>query len=160
MAAKKKINGIRIDEDKKSTILKYSGIAVLVFALFSLVAVLSYLFTWQADQSLMSHPDMMDKGVDVENAGGKFGYRWAEFLVCRFLGLGSFAFIFLMGAVAYRLFFWNRSIGLLRTTFVTVSGAFLASLVLAYVSMIFTEDTFFGGGLGGDRGREGCSREA
>ena len=103
MAAKKKINGIRIDEDKKSTILKYSGIAVLVFALFSLVAVLSYLFTWQADQSLMSHPDMMDKGVEVSNWAGKLGYRWASFLVARCFGLGSFALVFLLGACAYRL---------------------------------------------------------
>ena len=141
-----------MNPDTKSVILKGLGLIVAVFTVFTLVATLSYLFTWEADQSLMHQPDMMDKGVDVENAGGKFGYRWAEFLVCRFLGLGSFAFIFLMGAVAYRLFFWNRSIGLLRTTFVTVSGAFLASLVLAYVSMIFTEDTFFGGGLGGDAG--------
>lgn len=141
-----------MNPDTKSVILKGLGLIVAVFTVFTLVATLSYLFTWEADQSLMDQPDMMDKGVDVENAGGKFGYRWAEFLVCRFLGLGSFAFIFLMGAVAYRLFFWNRSIGLLRTTFVTVSGAFLASLVLAYVSMIFTEDTFFGGGLGGDAG--------
>ena len=141
-----------IDPDKKSNILKYTGIAVLVFALFTLVASVSYLFTWQADQSLLSHPEMMDKGVDVENWGGKLGYRWSRFLVSECFGLGSFALVFLMGAVAYRLFFWNRHIGLLRTTFVTVSGTFLSSLILAFVSMAFGSDTAFGGGLGGDAG--------
>ena len=152
MAAKKKINGIRIDEDKKSTILKYSGIAVLVFALFSLVAVLSYLFTWQADQSLMSHPDMMDKGVEVSNWAGKLGYRWASFLVARCFGLGSFALVFLLGACAYRLYYWNRSIGLLRLSLLAITGTFLSSLFLSYCSLQFTADTFFGGGLGGDAG--------
>ena len=152
MAAKKKINGIRIDEDKKSTILKYSGIAVLVFALFSLVAVLSYLFTWQADQSLMSHPDMMDKGVEVSNWAGKLGYRWASFLVARCFGLGSFALVFLLGACAYRLYYWNRSIGLLRLSLLAITGTFLSSLFLSYCSIQFTADTFFGGGLGGDAG--------
>lgn len=141
-----------MDPDRKSNILKYTGIAVLVFTLFTLISTVSYLFTWQTDQSLMSHPDLMDKSVDVENWGGKIGYRWSRFLVSGCFGLGSFAFIFLMGAVAYRLFFWNRHIGLLRTTFVTVSGAFLASLILSFVSMSFGPDVSFGGGLGGDAG--------
>ncbi len=142
-----------MNPDTKSIILKGLGIIVAVFTVFTLVSALSYLFTWETDQSLMSRQDMMDRNVDVENAGGKAGYLWANFLVCRFLGLGSFAFIFLMGAVAYRLFFWNRSIGLLRTTFITVSGAFVFSLILAYFSRMLTSvDTFFGGGLGGDAG--------
>lgn len=141
-----------MDPDTKSVILKALGLIVGVFTVFTLVATVSYLFTWSTDQSLMSQPDMLDKDVDVANAAGKAGYAWANFLVARFLGLGSFAFIFILGATAYRLFFWNRSIGLLKTTFVVVSGAFLSSLILAYISMIFTADTWFGGGLGGDAG--------
>ena len=141
-----------LDPEKKSNILKYTGIAVLVFTLFTLVSVASYLFTWQADQSLMSHPDMMEKGVQVENWGGKLGYRWSRFLVSGCFGLGTFALVFLLGAVAYRLFFWNRHIGLLKTTFITVSGAFLSSLILSYISMLTGPDTAFGGGLGGDAG--------
>ena len=141
-----------MNPDTRSMILKGLGLVTAVFAAFTLVSSFSYLFTWEADQSLMSMEDMLDEGVDVENAGGKVGYRWAEFLVCRFLGLGSFAFVFLLFAVAYRLFFWNRSIGLLKTSFITVSGAFVSSLILAYFSMMFTSDVFFGGGLGGDAG--------
>ncbi len=141
-----------MNPDMKSIILKGLGLVVAVFTVFTFIASFSYLFTWEIDQSLMSQEDMMDKNVDVANAAGKAGYGWAHFLVCRFLGLGSFAFVFLMGAVAYRLFFWNRSIGLLKTAFVTVSGAFVSSLILAYFSTMFTADTFFGGGLGGDAG--------
>ena len=137
---------------KKSNILKYTGIAVLVFALFTLISSVSYLFTWHADQSLLSNPEMMEKGVEVKNWGGKLGFLWSRFLVARCFGLGSFALVFLMGAVAYRLFFWNRHIGLLKTTFVTVSGTFLSSLILSFVSMAFGSDTAFGGGLGGDAG--------
>ena len=141
-----------IDPDKKSNILKYTGIAVLVFALFTLISSVSYLFTWHADQSLLSNPEMMEKGVEVKNWGGKLGFMWSRFLVAGCFGLGSFALVFLMGAVAYRLFFWKRHIGLLRTTFVTVSGTFLSSLILAFVSMAFGSDTAFGGGFGGDAG--------
>ena len=153
---KEKRNGFsffsNMDPDKKSLIIKVTGLLVGVFALFSLVASVSYLLTWQEDQSLMSSPDMLEKTVEVSNAAGKIGYRWGHLLVCRFLGLGSFALIFLLGLSAFRLFFWDRSIGLLKLTFITVSGALLTSLLLAFVSMQFSSDVFFGGGLGGDAG--------
>ncbi len=141
-----------MDEVRKSNILKYTGIAVAVFALFTLISSVSYLFTWQEDCSIMSHPDMMDRNVEVSNWAGKIGYRWGSFLVARCFGLGSFALIFLLAAVAHRLFFWKRSKGLLRTTFVAVSGTFVASLILSFCSLKFGADTFFGGGLGGDAG--------
>lgn len=141
-----------MDPERKSNLLRYTGTAMFVFTLFTLVSVVSYLFTWDADQSLLANPEMMERGVDVANWGGKLGYRWSLFLVARCFGLGSFALIFLMGAVSYRLFFWNKSIGLLRTTFITVSGAFLSSLILAFCSLSFGKDIAFGGGLGGDAG--------
>lgn len=150
MAAKKKsIRFKKLDKHQKSILLKCSGGAVFGFALFTLVSTLSYLFTWKADQSLLSHPEMMDRSVDVLNWGGKMGYTWSHFLMSDFLGFGSFVLVFLLGACAYRLFFWQKSIGLLRTTFVTVSGAFLISMVLS----LFGSDSLFGGGLGGDAGQ-------
>ncbi len=138
--------------ERKSNILKYTGVAVAVLAAFSFISVVSYLFTWKADQSLMADPAMMDKGVEVANWAGKAGYIWSRFLVAECFGLGSFALVFLMGAVAFRLFFWNRSIGLMRTACITLTGAFLSSLLLSFCSIQFGNDTFFGGGLGGDAG--------
>ena len=123
MPAKKKIKNTKKNEkprrfsflsdmnpDKKSNILKVTGVIVMVFTVLTLLSTVSYLFTWMEDQSLLSQPDMMDRNVDVSNWGGKIGYRWSHFLVARCFGLGSFALIFLMGAVAFRLFFWQRSI--------------------------------------------------
>ena len=141
-----------MDAERKSNILKYSGVAVMVFALFSFVSVLSYLFTWSADQSLLSHPEMMDKGVEVANWAGKIGYKWSAFWVGDCFGLGAFAWVFLLCACGYRLFCWDRSIGLLRLTFLSVSGAFLSSLILAYAAISLGDDVFFGGGLGGNAG--------
>lgn len=139
-------------QEKKAMYCRCIGLAVFIFTAITFVSAVSYLFTWQTDQSLLSHPEMMDKSVDVANVGGKFGYRWSEFLVSRCFGLGSFALIFLMGVVSFRLYFWNKSIGLLRTAFVTVSGAFLVSLVFAFFSMVLGLENWFDGGLGGDAG--------
>ena len=138
--------------EHKSTLYRYSGLTVAVLALFTFISIFSYLFTWKMDQSLLSCPDMMQKGVEVANWGGKLGYKWAELLVSDCFGLGSLALIFLMGAVAWRLCFHDKSIGLLRMTFITVSGTFLSSLVLAYLSILCGSDSLFGGGLGGDAG--------
>ena len=165
MPAKKKIKNVKKNEkpsrfsffsdmnpDRKSNFLKVTGVIVFVFALLTLLSTVSYLFTWEVDQSLLSQPDRMNKEVEVNNIGGKLGYLWSHFLVAGCFGLGSFVLIFLLGAVAFRLFFWQRSIGLLKTTFITVSGAFVVSVVLAYMSSLFGADTAFGGGLGGDAG--------
>jgi len=150
--AVKRSTRYKLTQDRKSALLKYTGLAVCAFALFTLISIVSYLFTWESDQSLMAHPDMIDKGVDVANWGGKIGFLWSRFLVSDCFGIGSFALVVLLAAVAYRLFFHNRSIGLLRTTFIIVSGAFLSSLILSYVSLLFGPDTCFEGGLGGFAG--------
>ena len=142
----------RLSDDRKSTLLKYAGWTMAAFAAITMISVLSYLFTWQADQSLLSRPDMMDKNVDVQNWGGKLGYRWSSFLVTDCFGLGSFALVFLFCAIAYRLFFWKRSIGLLKMTFVSLLAALISSLVLAFGADKFGADTSFGGGLGGYAG--------
>ena len=142
----------RLSDDRKSTLLKYAGWTMAAFAVITMISVLSYLFTWQADQSLLSRPDMMDKNVDVQNWGGKLGYRWSSFLVTDCCGLGSFALVFLFCAIAYRLFFWKRSIGLLKMTFVSLLAALISSLVLAFGADKFGADTSFGGGLGGYAG--------
>ena len=142
----------RLSDDRKSSLLKYAGWTMSAFAVISLISVLSYLFTWQADQSLMSRPDMMDKAVDVQNWCGKLGYRWSSFLVTDCFGLGSFALLFLFCAIAYRLFYWKKSIGLVKMTFVSVLSTFVSSLILAFLSARFGADTFFGGGLGGYAG--------
>ena len=141
-----------MDPDKRSNIMKYTAVIVGIFTVLTFISTVSYLFTWEADQSLLSQSDMMEKTVEVNNLGGKIGYRWSHFLVADCFGLGSFALIFLLGAVAYRLFFWKKRIGLLKTFFLTTSGAFVSSLFLAYVSNVFGSDTALGGGLGGYAG--------
>ena len=141
-------------EDRRIRLMKVTGLVVLVLAVFTFVSVTSYLFTWKADQSLLSDSDMMDSSVSVNNMGGKLGYRWGHFLVGRCFGLGSYALVVLMCAVFARLFFRNRSIGMVKSVAETVSGALLVSVILSYSASLFGPDTAFGGGLGGDCGTE------
>ena len=135
-----------MDPELKSILIKCSGGLVMLIALFTLVSMLSYLFTWSADKDLLMNAERMSRGLDVNNLGGKLGYLWSHFLISDMLGLASFVFVFLLGAIAYRLFFWQRHIGLMRLTFLSVSGAFVLSMALS----LFGSVRLFDGGLGGD----------
>ena len=141
-----------MDEEKKKKAVKVTGLAVAAFAVFTLIAIISYLFTWKADQSLLSDPFMMDGRAEVHNSAGKLGYKWGHFLVCRCFGLGSFALVILLGVIAARLLFGQRRMGVVKAFFVTVSGAVTASVLLAFIAGLFGNDLAFGGGLGGDCG--------
>ena len=138
---------LNMTPEGKSLMLRCLGIVLFLFAAFSLVSALSYLFTWKPDMSQVGRGDF--SGDDVANLGGSLGLRWASFLVKDFLGLGSFAFIYLLGVYAVRLFFWKMDISVLRVTFVAVSGAFICSLLFS----VFGFTGVFGGGLGGNAGQ-------
>ena len=143
---------LKWDEDQKASAIKILGILIAAFGVFALLSTVSYLFTWKADMSLLSNPDMMDTGVKVRNAAGKLGYKFADFLVGKCFGLGSFALLILLFALAVRLLLhkWNQS--LLKTTLVALSGAFATSLVFSCIAGLIGTDKAFGTGLGGQMG--------
>ena len=160
MAAKKTIGKTRqkekkifsffadMDPELKSILIKCIGGVVLLITVLTLISMLSYLFTWTSDQSLLSEKNMLDRNVDVFNLGGKMGYKWSRFLISDLFGIASFGFVFLLAVLSYRLFYWQRSIGLMRLTFLSVSGVFVLALALS----LFGFRNAFGGGLGGDAG--------
>ena len=143
---------MNIDEGRKKVLKKIAGLLLAAFAIFTFLAIFSYLFTWKTDQSLLTDPGMMGRDVDVSNLAGKLGYKWALFLVSGCFGLGSFFIVYLLSAYSYRLFYDRDDISRLRTFLVSVSGAFVFSLILAYFSDILDCRSAFGGGLGGDCG--------
>lgn len=131
---------INMSPEGKSLMLRCLGIAIFLFAAFTLISSVSYLFHWKEDMGVS--PD------EVANWGGSMGVRWGRFLITNFLGLGSFAFVFLLGVYAVRLFFWKMDVGVVRITLNTFSGAFLCSLLLSLF-----ESGAFQGGLGGYAGQ-------
>lgn len=140
------------DDTQKAAAIRIFGLCVAAFAVFAFLSSVSYLFTWKVDQSLLTDPDMMSRDVDTANMAGKLGYRLGHFLICRCFGLGSFAFVVILAAVASRLLLHRWRYSLLKTVVITVSGAFVVSLVLAYFAGLVGPDNAFGGGLGGQCG--------
>ena len=140
-----------MDDDDKSRLVRIIGLVVALAAVFTLMSTVSYFFTWKADQSSLTSA-VGDTTVEVSNAGGKLGYRWADLLVRKWFGLGSLAFIVILFAVSVRLLLRRWRYSMLKTTLLTFSGALVASFALAFVSDLTGLGNAFGGGLGGECG--------
>ncbi len=146
------------DDAQKATAIRVVGLIMAVFTLFSLISVLSYFFTWQRDQSLLTDPAMMDSAKSCANMAGKMGLKWSRLLVYRWFGLGSLALVALLAALTIRLFTQKYRIRVLRTILVTITGAFVTSLLFALAGQSLGLGSIFGGGLGGECGASLISR--
>ena len=140
-----------MDDDDKAKLTKVAGFLVALLAVFTLLATISYFFTWKTDQSSLSSA-VGDTSVEVSNLAGKMGYRWADLLVRRWFGLGSLAFVVILFAVSVRLLLHRWHYSMLKTALLTFSGAMVSSFVLAFVSDLSGLGNAFGGGLGGECG--------
>ena len=140
-----------MDEDDKSRLVKITGFVVALFTVFTLLATVSYFFTWKVDQSALAAP-LGDKSVEISNFAGKLGYKWANLLVRKWFGLGSLALVIILFAVSVRLLLQRWHYSMTKTILLTVSGAMVASFILSFISDIFGWGNVFGGGLGGECG--------
>ena len=128
-----------------------TGLFFAVVSVYTLIALLSYLFTWAEDQSLLSNPEIWSTIVPVENGAGKLGFFWANFLVSKLFGLGAFTIPFLFGAIAiYALRI--RKINIVKLLFLALYGAIAISLLFSFILGFTRLDDWFGSGAGGSYG--------
>ena len=140
-----------MDEDDKARLVKTTGFVVAIFTVFTLLATVSYFFTWKVDQSALAAP-VGDTSVEIRNLAGKLGYKWSNLLVRRWFGLGSLALIVILFAISVRLLLQRWHYSMLKTILLTVSGALVSSFILSFISDLFGWSNIFGGGLGGECG--------
>ena len=131
-----------LSDDTRAALVKVAGIALAIFAVFTFIAILSYLIHWRADMS----------GEELRNAAGREGYRFGRLLVRDCFGLGSFALLIILGAASERLLRNRIHSSLTATIIKTLTGAFLASLIFAFAGNMLGLANAFGGGLGGNCG--------
>ena len=142
------------DDQERSTAKVVAGLLTGVLCLFILISCISYLFHWQQDMSLLGNPAMMDSATGVGNAAGKLGYRTGHLLIADLFGLGSLALLTILVAVSVRLIGHKWSHSLIKTTLLTLTGTLVASLLLAFAGNLAGIPSIFGGGLGGEFGRQ------
>lgn len=122
-------------------------VAVTVIVTASLI---SYAFSWKADYSLKTDPQMWRETVQTQNICGKMGYLISDFLVGKLFGLGAYCipvFLVALTVACFRI----RKVKLLRTFLLCLMGCIVISLAAAYVSG-FWDKFVLSTGAGGSYG--------
>ncbi len=141
-----------MDPQTRTVLARVVSLVIGIFALFTLICCISYLFTWKSDYSINSWDDVSTLPA---NSGSRLGLKWSRFLVGGCFGLSAFCVVALLSLLSVRMFRrTDRGSGTLRQSVLLITAAPLFSFVLSYVSGLFCADTFFGGGLGGFAGAE------
>ena len=127
-----------------------SGGLLLVFGLFSLLAVVSYFGTWQFDASLANDAS---ESEPVHNIAGMLGWRWSHALVAGGFGLAALLLVLAILAAGFRMVFHKWKFPLGKVLFFLLSGTFVFSVALGFAgSLLPGGDNAFGCGLGGNFG--------
>ena len=122
-----------------------------ILSIFTFVSLLSYLFTWAEDQSLLSDDNLFSNIVTAENIGGKLGFLSANLLVSRWFGLGAFIIPFFFAGVAVYCFRKGR-VRLLRLFALSLMGCIVLSTAFSFIFSFTSAKALFGDGAGGSYG--------
>ena len=128
-----------------------AGVVFAIIAVFTFVSILSYLFTWAEDQSLLSDDNLFSNIVTAENLGGKLGFLSANLLVSKWFGLGAFIIPFFFAGVSVYCFKRGR-IRLLRLFSLSLMGCIVLSAVFSFIFSFTSAKALFGDGAGGSYG--------
>ncbi len=128
------------------------GILITGFAFYLLLACISYLFSWKADQSLPLKDVVSGPEVVVKNWSGKSGYFLADLIIRNGFGFGAFFIPLIFGAVGLYMLRFPK-IKPVRLVVKFSFAAIILSLLLGYIGFLFGNTRIFlGSGPGGAHG--------
>ena len=104
------------------------GSFLMLFGLALIVAFISFLFNWQADQSILN--EFSNRELEAKNWLSKFGASVSDFLIFRGFGIAAFTLAFLILLSGVYLFFNFKSANLRKFWFWGV-------LVMIWLSIFF-----------------------
>lgn len=128
-----------------------TGVVFGIAAIYTLAVLISYIFTWSQDQSLLSGGDVITTSHVVHNIGGRVGFLWSNLLVSKLFGFGAFTVPFFLGAIS--LFCLRiRRVNLVRLFLVSMIGAIVLSVAFSFIFGLFGMAYLLGSGPGGSYG--------
>ncbi|MGW9686450.1 DNA translocase FtsK [Flagellimonas sp. 2504JD1-5] len=136
--AKKRVSPKR---SKQNKIIFGSLLIVLSIALF--FSFMSYYFTWQEDQSILS--DFNNRNIQASNLLNKFGASISHFFMYKGFGLASFVFPILLAITGLYLFLGLHSKGLISKWIWGLLGIIWTSITLGFFAI---EQPLLGGLIG------------
>lgn len=136
---------------KNEKLHKIVGLACFLFSGYLLIALTSFLFTWQTDQdkilSISWGEFLFNPDFKVENWLGKLGALTAHIFIHEWFGIASFVFVFLFFLAGFRILFQISILPLKKTFKYSFFGLLWVSTFLGH-SISNSELLFLGGKFG------------
>jgi len=134
-------------------IVRIAGLLVLSFSVFLALAMISFLFSWQADQSAVNSLDWnafaAAKPEMTKNWMGLFGAWFSYLLIFRWFGAASFIFIPALFLTGFRWLFGANSIPLARIYLLSVMSILFFSVLMGFIFGFFGSNlNYLGGAFG------------
>ena len=126
-----------------------TGILITGFALYLLLACVSYLIWWKTDQSLPHSQILSGPDVEVRNWSGKSGYFLAEMMIRYGFGFGAFFVPAIFGTIGLSLLNFPK----IKVWSLIAKFAFASIILSLILGFIFGKtNVYLGSGPGGAQG--------
>jgi S-DNA-T family DNA segregation ATPase FtsK/SpoIIIE len=148
----------QFDLRNNGRLIKIIGLFFLILSIFFFIAFTAYLFTWQQDQSYVSHAnggwhnlfktqqELMDNGVKdpiVDNWMGKLGALLSDQFIYQWFGLASYIFVGIFVIIGYRLLFKIRLFSLTKTLAYSFFCIIFFSVAIGFVHGLISDYPHF-----------------
>lgn len=143
---------VNLFDEKNRRLNLTIGSFLTLFAVYQLLAFISYLFTWKVDQNLVINKGFFEflfsgeEEIEIGNHLGKLGAWLSHKFIYDWFGLSSFLFPLMFIVVGLFLLFRVKILPIGRTIGHSVVGIVIISLCLGFVT---TESSFAYGGTFG-----------
>lgn len=129
------------------------GFFIMIASVYLFFALLSYLFTGQADQSVVDALDtpLMESTGEARNWLGLYGAITSHYFIFRWFGISAFFLPPLLFIIGFKIVFNRELLRIFSFSILSIFSGLWLSLLLGYMTMInegVSEWSFLGGGLG------------
>ena len=127
---------------------KIIGTAMILFSIFLLISLFSYLSSWKQDQpiALQGLSSLFDTDPPAANAAGRLGALTAHFFFYRCFGVASFLVCTFFFVVGVNLLFRRRVFSIWRNLKYVTIGMLVSSVTLSFITS--GAEFPYGGGVG------------
>src|SRR4051794_29378467 len=136
---------LKVDKEEKVDLKKLArdertwkiiGTISLLIAIFLFIAFISYLFTWQEDQSQVWGKGvsfLLDNNARVANLLGRLGAYTSHYIIRNGFGLASFLFCTFFFVLGINLLFNRKVFSIWRNLKYVTVGLLIVSVTLAFI---------------------------
>ena len=128
------------------------GFFLMIVSVFLFLSMFSYLFTGQADESVVGAADpLTESGRETRNWLGFYGALTSHYFIYRWFGISAFFLPPLLFITGFKIVFNRELLRIFSFSILSIFSGIWLSLLLGYMTMIndgVSEWSFLGGGLG------------